>query len=133
MTKEAQTKEKDPNVLNYFYTPGQSIDLDGSFLTDAIIKLRKFLNDEVIEQVDYRYTYVNTETGKEVKKAKEEDINSGKVVKIADVEKMFDSEPKRALTQKGMEMLFLLRYLEAKHQENIESGVAKHMTELNQD
>lgn len=133
MSTETQGKEKDPNILNYFYRPGEQVALDGSFLTDAIIKLRKMLTSEVVEQVEYRYTYVNAETGETVKKAKQEDINSGKVVKIADIEKMFDAEPTRALTQKGVEILFMLRYLESKHNENIENGLATHATELNND
>lgn len=118
------------NYQEYVYPQGAKIEIP----KEVFEEFQAILNDVIIEgtTISYKehYLFVNKETGKEVKSVKEEDLISGKVVKIPDTEKLLTTEPERYYSPKAMRAINLTLSLNAIHVEHVDKGVAKHYTEL---
>lgn len=116
--------------MQYIYPEGVEAKVPGQLITNLIETLEHLILDETKEEVPFKFSYVDVEKGTIVKNAKDADIESGKVVKVPDHQKMMDSELSRSISAKGMDLMRLRYYLASLHHKNIDNGVAVHIEEV---
>lgn len=127
--KETKTSEvKDPR--QFIYPQGTKIELDGYVLSDLIMIFDQLLKDEVKVESKFKYDFLN-EKGKVVKSPKQEDLDSGKVVKTLNFERtVVNPNLEYSITEKGIAYAELKKFLESIHFRNIQEGKAINYTEL---
>lgn len=119
------------NPRNFVYPQGTKIEVDGFLLSDLINIFEKLTNEEVRVESKFKYNYVN-EKGRVVKSPKQEDLVSGKVKKILDMERTIVTPSlDYSISEKGLAYAELKNFLETLHFENIKNGVAVDYQELN--
>lgn len=127
------TKKEIKNPIEYVYKPGAKVEIEGGFLLELLGMTDRLMEDEIIRESKFKYNYINNETKKIVKSPKEEDIRSGKVMKIVDWSKTIDNPTfEISLTEKGVSLGQLKKFLEAVHMRNIDEGLAVHYSEMEQ-
>lgn len=131
-TKKEEKQVVNQNPRNFVYTQGTKIEVDGFLLTDLIAVFDKLMNEEIKPESRFKYNYVN-EKGKIVKSPKPEDLATGKVKKILDIERtIVNPTIEYSITEKGLAYAELKNFLETIHFENIQKGVAVNYQELTQ-
>lgn len=118
------------NYQEYVYKEGTKIEVPKEVFENMVRILNEVIEDGTEVKSKEYYLFINTETKKEVKSVKKEDLESGKVIKIADTEKLFSTEPEVSYTQKAMRAINLTLSMNKIHADNVENGVAIHYTEL---
>lgn len=118
------------NYQEYVYKEGAKIEVPKEVFENMVRILNEVIEDGTEVKSKEYYLFINTETKKEVKSVKKEDLESGKVIKIADTEKLFSTEPEVSYTQKAMRAINLTLSMNKIHADNVENGVAIHYTEL---
>lgn len=132
MTTNNQEKQQVTNPRNYVYKEGTKVEVEGFLITDLITVFEKLTNEEVRKESKFKYNYIN-EKGKIVKSPKQEDIVSGKVKKILDVDRtLVNPTLEFSISEKGLAYAELKNFLESIHFENIQKGVAVNYQELSE-
>lgn len=131
-TKKEEKQVVNQNPRNFVYPQGTKIQVDGFLLTDLMAIFDSLMNDEIKKESKFKYNYIN-EKGKIVKSPKPEDLASGKVKKILDIERtIVNPTIEYSITEKGLAYAELKNFLETIHFENIQNGVAVNYQELTQ-
>jgi hypothetical protein len=131
-TKKEEKQVVNQNPRNFVYTQGTKIEVDGFLLTDLIAVFDKLMNEEIKPESRFKYNYVN-EKGKIVKSPKVEDLETGKVKKILDIQRtIVNPTIEYSITEKGLAYAELKNFLETIHFENIQKGIAVNYQELTQ-
>lgn len=126
--KEEQMVEQNPR--NFGYTEGTKVEVDGFLITDLIAVFDSLMNDEIKKESKFKYNYVN-EKGKIVKTPKQEDLASGKIRKILDIDRtIVNPTIEFSITEKGLAYAELKNFLESIHFENIKNGKAVNFEKL---
>lgn len=127
------TQNKNFNPYEYTYKPGTKVEIDGELLQQLI----NFANNVVRENTDvfftWRFKHINRETQKTVKNPKKEDLESGKVAEIVDIETTMQSKAKEYVKPIAMEAVHTNLLLQNVHLKAIEEGVATHYKELQEE
>ena len=130
-TENKETKKievKDPR--QFVYPQGTKIELEGYVLNDLIMIFDQLLKDEVKVESKFKYDFLN-EKGKVVKSPKQEDLDSGNVVKTLNFERtVVNPNLEYSITEKGIAYAELKNFLESIHFTNIQEGKAVNYTEL---
>lgn len=116
------TEVKNPN--EFVYEPGVNVELPGEFFAYIMRYIGGVVDTNSKSYFTDRFKFVNPETGKEIKKPKQEDIESGKVIKVTDIEGTLQSEPKFYRTRTAVEGIHMLNIMNGFHMKNIEEGKA---------
>lgn len=125
MTKETK------NPLEYVYKPGTKIEIEGGFLLEILGLTDQLLQDEIKRESKFKYNFINTETQKIIKSPKEDDLKSGKVKKTVDWSKTIDNPTfEFSLTEKGVTIAQLKKFLENIHMTSIDNGLAVHYSNI---
>ena len=125
MTKETK------NPLEYVYKPGTKIKIEGGFLLEILGLTDQLLQDEIKRESKFKYNFINTETQKIIKSPTEDDLKSGKVIKTVDWSKTIDNPAfEFSLTEKGVTIAQLKKFLENIHMTSIDSGLAVHYSNI---
>ena len=119
---------KNPN--NYVYEQGVNVEIPGEFFSYLMRYIGGVIDENSKSYFTDRFKFVNTESGKEVKKPKQEDIDSGKVVKVTDIENTLSSEPKFYRNRTALEGIHILNIMNGYHMVNIEEGKATSIDEI---
>jgi len=128
MTKE---KEIIGGLNDYTYRKGDKIEIEGQLLQTAIMLLDKAISGEVRAESPFKYHYVNVDSGKVVKEAKEKDIISGKVKKVLNFEKtIVNPTIEYSISEKGLAYAEFKNILESIHYDNIKKGVAVRVEDI---
>lgn len=123
-----EEKKKDFNPSEYDYLGDESITINAGLFKELRSTVRYFLQKNTKAYFPQKYKYINTETGKEIKKLT--DKNRDKARLIVDIEATKNSKPTIYRTEEGQSLLYLDEYMESIHFKNVEDGVAKHISEL---
>lgn len=118
------------NLHEFIYEQGTKVEIDGELLTRIIALSNKVVDEHTDVVFTDRYKFVNTESGKDVKKPKQEDIDSGKVAKVVDLQNTLNSEPKMNRDALALEFIKLVLTLNGEHLKAVEDGKASHISEL---
>lgn len=130
MNKTEQNEKQMVNPKNFVYPQGTKIEVEGFLLTDLINIFERLTNDEIKVESKFKYNYVN-EKGKIVKSPKPEDLASGKVNKVLDIERTIVTPTlDYSITEKGLAYAELKNFLEGLHFENVKKGIAVDYQEL---
>lgn len=125
-----KTETENINPRNYIYEQGTKVEVDGFFITDLIMVFEKLMNEEIKAESKFKYNYLS-EKGKIVKSPKQEDLVSGKIKKVLDVERtIVNPTMEYSITEKGVMYAELKNFLESYHHENIVNGKAVSYLEL---
>lgn len=121
------SKQEDP--FNYIYESGEKVEIEGQLLIALINYMNMVVDDNTESYSPYKYTMVDTSTGKTVKNPKKADIETGKVTKILDIENTFKSQPRIYMKPIAVEGAKLSLNLQRVHLDNIEKGKAIKLSE----
>lgn len=119
---------KNPN--NFIYEQGVNVEIPGEFFSYLMRYVGRVIDENSKAYHTDRFKFVNAESGKEVKKPKQEDIDSGKVVKVTDIEGTLSSEPKFYRNRTALEGIHILNIMNGYHMINIEEGKATSIDEI---
>lgn len=119
---------KNPN--NFVYEQGVNVEIPGEFFSYLMRYVGGVIDENSKSYYTDRFKFVNTESGKEVKKPKQEDIDSGKVVKVTDIESTLGSEAKFYRNRTALEGIHILNIMNGYHMVNIEEGKATSIDEI---
>src|SRR5690606_19405236 len=119
---------KNPN--NFIYEQGVNVEIPGEFFSYLMRYVGRVIDENSKTYHTDRFKFVNAESGKEVKKPKQEDIDSGKVVKVTDIEATLSSEPKFYRNRTALEGIHILNIMNGYHMINIEEGKATSIDEI---
>ena len=122
--------EKTKNPNNFVYEQGVNVEIPGEFFSYLMRYVGGIIDENSKSYYTDRFKFVNTESGKEVKKPKQEDIDSGKVVKVTDIESTLSSEPKFYRNRTALEGIHILNIMNGYHMVNIEEGKATSIDEI---
>lgn len=126
------TKQEMKNPREFIYPQGKKIEVEGYLITDLIMIFEQLLKDEIKSDSKFKYTYVN-EKGNIVKNVKEEDLASGKVQKMLDINRtIVEPNLEYSITEKGIAYAELKKFLESVHLQNIENGNAVNYKDLSE-
>ena len=123
-----EQKKKDFNPSEYDYLGDEQITINAGLYKELRSTVRYFLQKNTKPYFPQKYKYINTETGKEIKKLT--DKNRGNARLVVDIEGTKNSKPTIYRTEEGQSLLYLDEYMESIHFKNVEDGVAKHISEL---
>ena len=123
-----EQKKKDFNPSEYDYLGDEQITINAGLYKELRSTVRYFLQKNTKPYFPQKYKYINTETGKEIKKLT--DKNRGTARLVVDIEGTKNSKPTIYRTEEGQSLLYLDEYMESIHFKNIEEGIAKHISEL---
>lgn len=119
---------KNPN--NFVYEQGVNVEIPGEFFSYLMRYVGGVIDENSKSYYTDRFKFVNRESGKEVKKPKQEDIDSGKVVKVTDIESTLGSEAKFYRNGTALEGIHILNIMNGYHMVNIEEGKATSIDEI---
>lgn len=126
------TKQEMKNPREFIYPQGKKIEVEGYLITDLIMIFEQLLKDEIKSDSKFKYNYVN-EKGNIVKNVKEEDLASGKVQKMLDINRtIVEPNLEYSITEKGIAYAELKKFLESVHLQNIENGNAVNYKDLSE-
>jgi hypothetical protein len=115
------------NPQEYSYKGNEEIKLPAYQFKETI----KLVNETLLEEMKEYYPEPRKWVNKSNEDASKKEIESGEAFEVLDIEKLFQhEEPQIMYTKKGVKLLRLKFLLEQIHQENVETGVAKHISEL---
>ena len=124
-------KKETKNPLEYVYKQGTKNEIEGGFLLEILGLTDQLLQDEIKRESKFKYNFINTETQKIIKSPKEDDLKSGKVIKTVDWSKTIDNPTfEFSLTEKGVTIAQLKKFLENIHMTSIDSGLAVHYSNI---
>lgn len=127
---EENNTQKQINPKNFVYERDTKVEIDGFVLTDLIAIFEKLTNEEIKVESKFKYNYIN-EKGKVIKNVKQEDLESGKVKKVLDIERtLVQPTLDYAISEKGLAYAELKNFLESLHFQNIQKGLAVDYQEL---
>ena len=118
------------NYQEYVYKEGTKIEMDKDVFEALFPLINEIVKDNSEITVKEHYIFINNETGKEVKSVKPEDLKSGKITKVVNTEKLFDTEPETTYNIKALNYISMLLRLNQVHAENVDNGKAIHMSEV---
>lgn len=119
---------KNPN--DFIYENGVNVEIPGEFFSYLMRYVGGVIDENSKSYHTDRFKFVNAESGKEVKKPKQEDIDSGKVVKVTDIEATLNSEAKFYRNRAALEGIHILNIMNGYHMANIEEGKATSIDEI---
>lgn len=118
------------NPKNFVYQRDVKVEIDGFVLTDLIAIFEKLTNEEISVESKFKYNYIN-DKGKVIKNIKQEDLESGKVKKVLDIERtLVQPTLDYSISEKGLAYAELKNFLEGLHFQNIQKGLAVDYQEL---
>lgn len=117
------------NPREFAYTENAKVEMDGQLLMALIDFLGKVVDENSKYYTTDKFKFINPATDKEVKNPKTEDIESGKVVKVPDIEKTLMSEPKFYRNRTALEAINLIVHLQEVNMNNIKEGKAVNIKE----
>lgn len=123
-------KEKQLNPYEYGYKPGEKVEIEGGFLTHLMSFINKITEENTKYFQNDKFKFINKESNKTVKNPKKEDLESGKVIKIVDVEASLNSQAKAYRTPTALQAINLSLMLQDIHLKAIDEGKAMHYTEF---
>jgi hypothetical protein len=124
------TQPANINPKNFVYPKDTKVEIEGFLLTDLIMIFDKLVNEEIKAESRFKYNYVN-EKGKVIKNVKQEDLESGKVRKVLDIDRtIVNPTMDYSISEKGLAYAELKNFLESLHHENIQKGLAVDYQEL---
>lgn len=118
------------NPYHHIYKPGVKVEIDGEFLSELIQFANKVIDETTETSFTDKLKYVNVENNKTVAKPKKEDLASGKVVQVVDIEKTLQGKPiyhRKAITLQAISTNLRLQSI---HMNAIKEGKAIHYEEL---
>lgn len=117
------------NYQEYVYKEGTRIEMDKDVFEALFPLMNEVVKDNSEITVKEHYIFINNETGKEVKSVKPEDLKLGKITKVVNTEKLFDTEPETTYNIKALKYISMLLRLNQVHAENVDNGKAIHISE----
>lgn len=124
------TEESKLNPYEYVYRENEKVEIEGNLLSELIRFVNNIIDENTQMYYGDRHKHINSETQKEVKKFKNEDLESGKVVKIVDIESTLASAPKPYRNRVAMEAIHKNLILQNIHMKAIRDKKAVHYSEL---
>ena len=118
------------NVNEYVYKQGTKVEIPAELLIEFRELSRIVVEENSEPYFTDKFKFINSETDKVVKTVKDEDLRSGKVKKIVDIECSLKAEPKIYRKPLAMRALNLQLTIQDIHMNSIEKGDAVHYTEL---
>lgn len=125
MTENTNKQQEAVNPFDYTYDPGAKVEIDGQLLMALMNYINGVIDSNTETFSPYKYKFVNTKTGKEVKTPKKEDLDAGVVTKIVDIDNTFFSEPRVYMNKVATDGARLSLNLQSAHLQAIEEGKAK--------
>ena len=132
---ETQTNVNEPLVLKgnpseYVYSELDKVEVEGQLITELKNLLTGLVTSETVSGNYFQFKYFK-EDGTHVKTPTKTALEKDGLKKQLDWEAtIFDQEASHFLTQKGIGYARLLAHVERLHYLNIQSGKAKHYSEM---
>lgn len=132
---ETQTNVNEPLVLKgnpneYIYKEEDKVEVEGQLITELRNLLTGLITSETVSGNYFQFKYFKAD-GTHVKTPTKTALEQKDLKKELDWDAtIFDNEPSHFLTQKGIGYARLLAHVERLHFLNIQSGRAKHYTDL---
>lgn len=116
------------NPAEYGYKGDETININGFQFREINRVISEILEKELISVYPEPKKWINPQTYKDATK---KEIKDGVAIQITDIEKLFtSSEPDVYYTEEARKLLRIKFMLESIHAENVEKGVALHVSEL---
>lgn len=123
-------KKRNESPYNYVYEPDTKVEVEGVLLSHLIAFANKLIDDNTQTYFTDKFKYINKETDKAVSKAKQKDIDEGKVTKIVDIEKTLQAEPKHYRNETALQAIDINLKLNSIHMKAVKEGKAVHFEDL---
>lgn len=95
------------------FKENQLIELPVDSILEVIAVLDNVLENEVKTDTEFKYKFIEPETGKEVSKPTPKQIENKKLQKIVDIERtIYDPSLRYSITEKGLKITRLKYFLE---------------------
>lgn len=116
------------NPAEYGYKGDETININGFQFREINRTISEILEKELISVYPEPKKWINPQTYKDATK---KEIKDGVAIQITDIEKLFTSSvPDVYYTEEARKLLRIKFILESIHAENVEKGIAIHISEL---
>jgi len=120
--------QEQKNPSEYNYTGDELITITAREFASLNGVVDYALDQETNKFYPEKYNFINKETNERVNKVTEK--NKHLAIKVVDLERTLDGDPIISRTRRGQDILRVKLILEKIHMQNVDSGIAKHYTEL---
>lgn len=118
------------SVNEYVFNQGTKVEIPTELLSEIRHVLGNVIEENSEPYFNDKFKYINTKTSKEVKTFKEDDLSSGKIKKVIDIEGTLNSTAKVYRKPLALRTINLQLSLDELIIPYIEKGDAVHYTDL---